>query len=606
MSESSSQRANPIKWRLGIYAALAMAFLALLPQLHLWAVRGSDWQGTYVSFDFDEVVYSSYLNALISGRPRRNDPYSGRDDAPGRPQPESLHSIQFVPAYAAALPARALGLSAATVFIIVRVLAAFAATLALFWLLVLITGDERVAAAGAIVVLCLGGVAGEPHNAWRIITFRGLGETLPFLRRYVPAMVFPLFFVFVSFVWQALNTEATRTRLTRATLAGLTLAILIFSYFFLWTTAIAWLFVIAILWLIAHRDATKKFLPVFGIIATCAVVALLPYALLLNRRASTMDEAQLLTRSRGIVIGLPVIIGVVVLLILAAAVWRRRLDWRAPAVLFTASLAILPAITFNQQVVTGLLLQPVHYSRYSANYASLLAAVLAAALIWRGQLPGRRVPTRAIALIAIVVFSWGLIENGVRTYRMREHNSARDDARRVGWRLLELGEQASQSSAADQSPAAVFCTNLSLADALPNEAPQPILWTPHLFVFSGTSATENRERLYRQLYYSGVDEQQFARLAGSFSFLQLAVFGWERMNQKSYAPSITNSDVQRETQLYTTYITNFGTAQAASPRLAYVVVPAAGGPSLTNLDLWYTRDAGERIGEYLLYRVELK
>lgn len=583
-----------------------MAFLALLPQLHLWAVRGSDWQGTYVSFDFDEVAYSSYLNALISGRPRRNDPYTGRDDAPDRPQPESSHSIQFVPAYAAALPARALGLSAATTFIIARALAAVAATLAIFWLLALITGDHRAAAAGAIIVLCLGGLAGEPYDAWRIITFRGLGESLPFLRRYVPALVFPLFFVFAALVWQALNSEATKTRITRAALAGLTLAILTFSYFFLWTTALAWLFAIALLWFVARREVTRKDFAVFGIIVTCAAVAVLPYALLLTRRAPTMDAAQLLTHSRAIVLSLPVIIGAVVLLALAAAGWRRRLNWRDPAVVFAASFALLPAITFNQQVVTGLLLQPVHYGRYSANYASLLAAVLAGALIMRGQRSIRRVPVRAIAFMAIAVFAWSLVENGVRTYRMRKDNSARDDAQRVAWRLRELARQPLQSSDANQSPPVVFCANLWLADALPNEAPQPILWTPHLFVFSGSTATENRERLYRQLYYSGVDERQFATQAGSFSFLQLAVFGWERMNQKSYAPPIAVSDVQQETQLYTTYIANFGAEHAASPRLGYVVVPAAGGPSLTNLDLWYTRNAGERIGDYVLYRVELR
>src|SRR6185503_4079959 len=109
LTESFKQR-DPIRWRLGVCAAIAMALLALVPQFHLWASRGKDWQGTFVSFDFDEVVYASYLNALTSGRPRRNDPYTGRDDAPNQPQPESLYSIQFVPAYVLAMPARAVGL----------------------------------------------------------------------------------------------------------------------------------------------------------------------------------------------------------------------------------------------------------------------------------------------------------------------------------------------------------------------------------------------------------------------------------------------------------------------------------------------------------------
>src|SRR5688572_12102980 len=140
MSRFSAPR-RPIQWRLGIIAAIAMTLLALLPQFQLIAQRGNSWQGTYVSFDFDEVAYASYLNALIDGRPRRNDPYTGRDESPHQPRAESLHSIQFVAAYAAALPARAFGLSAGTTLIIIRALAAFAATLALFWLLLLLTGD---------------------------------------------------------------------------------------------------------------------------------------------------------------------------------------------------------------------------------------------------------------------------------------------------------------------------------------------------------------------------------------------------------------------------------------------------------------------------------
>ncbi len=124
MSDSSPPTQQAIRWRLGLCAGLALAVLALVPQFHLWAVRGATWQGSYVSFDFDEVAYASYLNALIAGRPRRNDPYTGRADAPGAPQPESLFSIQCLPAYALALPARALGLSAADAFIIVRPLAA--------------------------------------------------------------------------------------------------------------------------------------------------------------------------------------------------------------------------------------------------------------------------------------------------------------------------------------------------------------------------------------------------------------------------------------------------------------------------------------------------
>lgn len=584
-----------------------MSFLALVPQFQLWILRGSDWQGTYVSFDFDEVAYGSYLNALIDGRPRRNDPYTGRDDLLTLPRAESLHSIQFIPAYAVALPARAFGLSAGTTLVVIRVLSAFAATLALFWLLLLITNDSRLAVAGAIVVLCLGGIAGEPHHAWRIFTLRGTTDSLPFLRGYVPALVFPLFFIFIAFVWQGLQSERPQPRLRYAAFAGLILSVLIFSYFFLWTAAVAWLFAITLLWLGAHWGAKGETNLVFGVVLGCLALTLIPYAYLLSQRAKTIDAAQLLTHSYAPIISLPVIIGLIVLLALLLAVRWGWLSWRTPEVLFTASFALLPGITFNQQLVTGLLLQPVHYSRYVANYASVLAAFLAAILIWRceqQERTSRRQASRLLFLVTLMVFGWALGETAARSARLSRQFYERDDAQRVAWRLREL---AGQSAIANpHAKAVVFCSDLLLGDSLPNVAPQPILWAPHLFVFSGASAEENRQRLYQQLYYSGVGEEEFAASAGKSSFLQLAIFGWERMNEKAHAPVITSEDVRRETLTYAEFTRAFDASRAATPRVEYVVVPATGGPSLANLDRWYERDTGQRVGNYVLYQVRLR
>jgi hypothetical protein len=91
--------------------------------------------------------------------------YTGRDDVPGSPQPESLFSIQFVPAYLIATPARLFGLSSSTAFIVLGFLAPLLASLALFWLIQNLTQDHRLAATGSIVVLCFGALAaGEGRN----------------------------------------------------------------------------------------------------------------------------------------------------------------------------------------------------------------------------------------------------------------------------------------------------------------------------------------------------------------------------------------------------------------------------------------------------------
>src|SRR5688572_3913418 len=146
---------SSLKWCLSV--AIAITFLALLPQLHLWYARGSQWHGAYATVDGDEFLYSAYLNALIDGRPRRNDPFSGRDDNPKAPLPESTFSIQFIPSFVIASLARVSGASASTAFIILIGVAGLLASFAVFWLLLCITRDNRISAAGTIFVLCLGG-----------------------------------------------------------------------------------------------------------------------------------------------------------------------------------------------------------------------------------------------------------------------------------------------------------------------------------------------------------------------------------------------------------------------------------------------------------------
>ena len=147
-------------WKWMIWSAIAITMLSLYPQILMWGARGRDWNGTYAEIHGDEWVYSAYIQALIDGRPRRSDPYTGRDDRPGDPKPESLFSIQFVPAYMIAVPARLLRISSSTAFIILGLLAPFFASLAIFWLIFNLIREHKLAAAGSLIVLCLGGGRG--------------------------------------------------------------------------------------------------------------------------------------------------------------------------------------------------------------------------------------------------------------------------------------------------------------------------------------------------------------------------------------------------------------------------------------------------------------
>jgi len=615
-----------VHWRLGFRAALAMSLLALVPQLHLCWTRGREWRGAFASIHPDEAAYAAYVNALIENRPRRNDPFTGRDAAPdASPQPESLFSIQFVPAYLIALPCRALGVSAATGFIAAAWLAAFAATLALFLLIKALTGDARLAAAGALVVLCGGSLV----RAQLLVKLIGGTHTpyifLPFLRRYLPAVPFPLCFVFCLLVWRALTRDAVRAALLPAGAAGFVFALLVFSYFFFWTAALAWLVCLAALWLVFRPRERAHVVAVFIVVGMSVALALAPYAWLLAKRSATMDAAQALVQTRAPdLFRPPELLGLALVAVLVAAARRRVIEWANCAVLFTASFALLPLLVFNQQLVTGRSLQPIHYEQFVVNYFVLLAAVLTAALIWKGWPGGakaraeseksddagnrssstRRIPSGVLAACALLAFSWGAVEVAVATRRYARFNVPRDEFRAVALRLKELA-RAPAPEEIGRRRSMVFVRDVLLSENLPVTTSQAVLWSPGMFAFPGVTPAEDKARLFRQFYYSNIDAQQFARLTKPYSF---ALFGWARAIEGLAANQtpITAAEMRAETESYANFLAGFDRHHVAEPLLSYAIVSTEPASDLSNLDRWYERDAGQQIGKFTLYRLKLR
>ncbi|MCA1566347.1 MAG: hypothetical protein LC803_12050 [Acidobacteria bacterium] len=618
-------------WRPGVLAAVAMTLLALLPQAHLWYTRGGgDWRGAYASFDGDETAYAAYLAALIEGRPRLCDPYAGLDDSPAAPLAESLFSIQFVPAYALALPARALGLDASTVFIALGPIVAFAGALALFRLLALLLGDTRLAACGAIIVLCLGALASGGVNLAPLLKLQASHVYLPFLRRYVPALPFPFLFIFCALVWRATAQASRRAAVSDAVAAGATFALMVYSYFYLWTTAAAWFACIALLRLAARRGDDKTHAAkVFLITGALACASLVPYALLLARRAATMDKVQVLEFTRAPdLFRAPEIVAFVALALLAFGVWRRRLNARDTTFLFAASFALTPFVVFNQQLLTGRSLQPVHYADYVLNYLALVALTLAAALSVRGRderdtalrshpptLP-RRFPAHALPLcVALAAYGWAAFELVATTRRFAPVNRARDEQAGVASRLAEIaraGEPDPRRTDANvQTPArpVILATSFMLADNLPVGAPRTsLLWAPHMHVYSGLTADEHKERMYQLFYYTGVAPENLRAFLEANPLLIYKLFGAERVLPRlttEYAP-LTPAEVAREQEVYAAYVAAFTRAQAARPALSFVVTSPERAHDLSHLDRWYERDAGERVGRYTIHRVRLR
>src|SRR5262245_60440325 len=156
-------------WFWGLLSAAALGFITSVPQLMLCYERGSKWNGSYAYFDRDEFAYSAYINALIDGRPRRNDPFTGDYNT----QYQSLFSIQFIPAYSIALPARVLHISGSTAFIIIAPVITIGASLILFFLLFDVCQNTVLSAVGSFTILCSGVLVSQAplKSVWIPVAF---------------------------------------------------------------------------------------------------------------------------------------------------------------------------------------------------------------------------------------------------------------------------------------------------------------------------------------------------------------------------------------------------------------------------------------------------
>lgn len=598
-------------WKFAVWGAVVVTVLSLYPQILMWGVRGREWNGAYAEFHGDEWVYSSYVQALIDGRPRRNDPYTGRDDRPDQSQPESLFSIQFFPAYLIALPARLLGITSSTAFIALGFIVPFLSCLSIFWLLANLIRDYRLAAAGSVIVLCFGALAAGEGIA-HALSSSFQYYFLPFLRRYDPALPFPLFFVFCTFVWKSLSAGG-RAAFGWAVCAGLTLDILVFSYFYLWTSALAWLICLTLPWLMVHRAQVRRYAGSFAIIALLALAALVPYVILLSRRSPTMDSGQKLTLSHAPdLFRIPEFIGLALILAIVWGARRGRINWRAPEILFAASFALMPFIVFNHQVITGYSLQPFHYELFIANYAVLVGGTVISVILWRGaETEKRPIRYRVAVRLVLIAVSWAALEVLAPTNVIMRDSQLIDRAAGVGQRLRQLSnaDETTAKISTEKNPRPlVLAADNKLALILPTFAPMAVFWAPN-FDFLNLEPGESRERFYKHLYYTGIDRNHLMNELGKpMSVLAAAAFGHERViPDLSFQPKpITSEEISREINEYQAYVSSFTRERASRHVLSYVVVPVDAGLNLSNLDRWYQRDQGEQVGSYILYRVQLK
>ena len=586
--------------------------LSLIPQIHLWIVRGRDWKGAYVAIQGDEPLYSGYVNALIDGRTRKNDPFGGRDSVLVSPLPESTFSIQFMPAYAIALTARILHISASTAFIVLAAVTALLASVSIFWLLDSVMGDYRFASAGTLFVLCLGGAVGT-YGLFGTLIDAAI-PALPFLRRYEPAAAFPFFFVFQILLWKALTSESKRTMGLTAVLAALNLVALIFSYLYLWTAAAAWLGCISALWLYFRVTDRRKTFAVLTTITLITSLALVPYAYMLSHRATVLDEQHtLIATHRPDLLRLPEIMGAMILVGLVIGWFRNKIEQNESRTIYAMSLAVLPFIIFNQQMLTGKTMQVFHFDLFVINYSTLIGLLVAVSLLWRS------VPRRLLIWLGALSLAWGVFSVALPARLVFVPSAAARDQRiPVLLRLKEISNldgTRSDLRTHGQASTLVFSPDLAVTVLLPTWTPQGTLLDIGGVECGNVSREERKEFFFMHLYYSKVQSEGLRKALNGVPgnptmerYAPIAVFGSERVSPAltfDFKP-IQPNEIEREVQAYQAYLNSFSRAEALKRPITYAVIPVEGNFDFSNLDRWYERDAGERVGDYTLYRLKLR
>jgi hypothetical protein len=595
------------RWKFAVAVSVILMILSLYPQIRLWQSRGYDYQGAYAYNDLDEVAYAAYVKALIDGRPRRNDPYTGRDHTPETPQPESLFSIQFIPPYIIALPSRLLGLTASTAMVWTAALAAFLTGLALFWSITSITGDDRLGAVGALIVMGFGTLAAG-EGAIGEIFYNGISYPFfPAWRRYIPAIAFPVFFIYCGSIWRMITSEDRIVRAFFCFLASVCFAILLFSYFYIWTTAAALFCCLILVWLIFRPEGWWNDLVAFLFLGLIMANSLIPYFLLLSNRSPDMDHVQLLIQTRmPDFFRLPTIIGYSIFGLFVFFWLLGLFKFKRRNTLFIISLAAVTFVVFNQQILTGKLLQPIHYQVFIVNYVAAFAAVITLDWLWK-NITFNWMPGFLLVVLGIAATVWGGVEAYYTARVSDEVNIFRDEGMPVARRLTELS--ATDTPSPGSQRAVVLSFNHNQADDLPTLIPQAVLWARHLHVFTGSNWEEHKERFYQMIYYANWDEKSLESdiMGGDFVTI-IALFGWGRHGDRlnpAFKP-LTVGEVKEEVQNFARFRQNFGYQQASHPTLSYVVVHTEAETDFTNIDKWYERDEGEQFGKFKLYRVKLK
>ena len=606
---------NKVFWLLGMLLMALLVIVALAPQIDLWSVRGADWNGTYALNELDEPTYASYLQSIIDGKPRLNSPYTGAVDSPSTPQTESTYSIEFLSTYPLAITARVLGLDSSGAMILLSIIGGALSAFAVYWLIYLLSQNATIAFVGTMFVLFLGALFAGHGIIMALIAPDSMhyGFSLMFLRRTRPLTSFPALFFFFGCVWKYLNAVSPRAKIFFIFASTFCFAFTVYAYFFHWTTVFAWFFGLMMLWVICRFNDFRQNIFYHAALLGSLFLSLVPYYFLLANRSHDMDSGQLLVNThQPDLFRIPEVISFAVILLLLFLYLKNQINLRETKYIFLLSLALVSPMVFNQQIITGHVLQPFHYETFSTNY---IMAVVVFTLTFnylekflsKQNLYNVLLSVGAFALIICYLDTTLCIDT------MRVSNLYRDKFAAVTNKIKEVRKT---ESIGLPTKGVVLSSELNhplnyffVFSDIPSLSSTPVLWSQHLIMSPEISPHENKLRLYRAMYYENLDEEWLkSKLVGKSGLIVPAVFGWDRVSEVltlNYRP-VTNAEITAAVEEYKKFRANFNSTEAKSPELSFVILNQKFENDLSALDNWYDRNQGEIIGDYVLYRVKLR
>lgn len=332
------------KHRVAILLAVVVSIITALPQVYFRIDHKDD--GIYQGIEMlPDSPWSARAREVQDGHPNFGNIYQkdGKDN-PYLFQPLGSMVVGYM--------GKMFSLDINNTILLSRIILPFLVFLLIYAFIFLVSRDRLAALSGAAALLLADSIMSY-FGIKQVLSGVSPDSFLRLARPVNPAMIYLLFFGFMSSFWLFYQKKYLRYGIASAVLLGLNF----YNYFYSWTFLYAFGGLLVLFFFIQKKwkDALKISGVFFG-----ALLLAVPYGINLYR-ASLFPSYEEVGRRMGIILTHELMfVGFMVLGALAVfLLWFPREDKRK--YLFGLALLLAPFITMNQQILTGKVMQTNHY-----------------------------------------------------------------------------------------------------------------------------------------------------------------------------------------------------------------------------------------------------